>query len=134
VGYRQPPKDSRFKKGHSGNPSGRPKKVSSFKADLAAELQEKLVLTENGKQRRVSKQRAFVKTLVAAAIRKDISAVNALLACMRYFRVGSEDVVTEDADIDDLDLLETYVAQQRKKQAREAEPNKPKSRQPSNGR
>jgi hypothetical protein len=134
VAYRQPPKDTRFKKGQSGNPSGRPKKVSSFKADLAAELQEKLVLTENGKERRVSKQRAFVKTLVAAAIRKDIRAVSALLACMRYFGVGSEEVVTEDADTDDLELLETYVAQQRKKQDREAETTKTKSRQPADGK
>ena len=62
----QPPRDTRFKKGHSGNPSGRPKKVASFKADLAAELQQTLVLVENGKQQRVSKQRAFVKTLVSA--------------------------------------------------------------------
>jgi hypothetical protein len=120
-GYRQPPKDTRFKKGQSGNPSGRPKKVSSFKTDLAAELQEKLVLVENGKQRRVSKQKAFAKTLIAAAIQKDIRAVNALLACMRFFGVGSEEVVTEAADVSDLDLLENYLTQQRKKQAREAD-------------
>ena len=65
--------------------------MTSFKADLAAELQETLVLTENGKQRRVTKQRAFVKTLTAAAIKKDIRAVTALLACMRFFGVGAED-------------------------------------------
>jgi hypothetical protein len=119
-GYRQPPADTRFKKGQSGNPSGRPKKVSSFKADLAAELQEKLVLVENGKQRRVSKQKAFAKTLIAAAIKKDIRAVNALLACMRFFGVGSEEAVAEDADVGDLDLLENYLEQQRKKRARSA--------------
>ncbi len=61
---RRPPKDTRFKKGQSGNPNGRPKKISSFRADLAAELQQKLVLVENGKQQRVTKQRAFVKTLL----------------------------------------------------------------------
>jgi hypothetical protein len=119
VGYGSPPKDTRFKKGKSGNPSGRPKKVSSFKEDLAAELREKLLVTEGGKERRITKQRAFVKTLVAAAIKKDIRAVNALLACMRYFGVGLEDISTESNDVLDLELLEHYLTQQRKKQAHE---------------
>jgi hypothetical protein len=114
---RQPPKDTRFKKGQSGNPAGRPKKVASFKADLAAELQQKLVLVENGKQQRVSKQRAFVKTLVAAAIKKDIRAVNALLACMRTFGVGSEveEPAAESVDTDDLDILENYLERERQR-------------------
>jgi hypothetical protein len=118
VGYRRPPKHSQFKKGCSGNPKGRPKRVSSFKADLSAELQEKVTLTENGKERKITKQRAFIKTLTAAAIKKDIKAVTALLACMRYFGVGVEEQAIENVDVEDLELLENYLAQQRKKQKR----------------
>lgn len=118
AGYRRPPKRTQFKKGTSGNPRGRPKTVSNFKTDLADELKEKLVLTENGKERRVTKQRAFVKTLVAAAIKKDIRAVNALLACMRYFGVGTDEQVVENVDMGDLNLLQTYLDQQHKQRSR----------------
>ena len=118
IGYGKPPKDSQFKKGVSGNPRGRPKKVMSLRADLAAELQETLVLTEHGKQRRVTKQRAFVKTLTAAAIQKDIRAVTTLLACMRYFGVGVEEPnANEGVDTDDLEILENYVARERQRRA-----------------
>jgi len=116
-GFRRPPKRTQFQKGISGNPRGRPKKVSSFKADLANELQEKIVLTENGKERRITKQRAFVKTLTAAAIKKDIRAVNALLGCMRYFGVGTEEQNPEIADTDDLDILENYLERERHRRA-----------------
>lgn len=113
-----PPRHTQFKKGQSGNPTGRPKQVASFKSDLAAELQEKLSIAENGRERKITKQRAFCKTLVAAAIKKDIRAVNALLACMRFFGVGVEQPVAENIDLADLDLLETYLAQQRKQSER----------------
>jgi len=117
-GRGQPPRHTQFKKGQSGNPTGRPKKVASFKSDLAAELQEKLSISENGRERKISKQLAFCKTLVAAAIKKDIRAVNALLACMRLFGVGVEEPTVESTDFDDHDLLETYLNQQRKQSAR----------------
>lgn len=116
VGYGRPPKHGQFRKGRSGNPRGRPKGAASFKADLVAELQEKLALTENGKERKITKQRAFIKTLTAAAIKKDIRAVNALLACMRYFGVGLDEQNPETADTDDLDILENYLDRERQRQ------------------
>lgn len=38
VGYGKPPKHSRWKKGQSGNPRGRPKGTRGLKTDLHDEL------------------------------------------------------------------------------------------------
>jgi len=110
VGYKKPPKSAQFKPGKSGNPKGRPKGSVDFKADLAAEMRERITLRDkNGRTRRVTKQRALVKLLFSSALQNEKSAITALLACMRYFGTGNEDPVTETADLEDLDMIRDYV-------------------------
>ena len=117
TGYGRPPKHSQFKKGRSGNPRGRPKGASSFKADLTAELQAKLALTENGKEHRVTTQKAVIRSLTAAALKNDMRAVNTLFSLMKFFGVGREEQTSDTMDFDDLDLLEDYLIQERKKRS-----------------
>jgi Family of unknown function (DUF5681) len=45
VGYRKPPKSGQFKKGLSGNPGGRPKKLKSWSELVAEELQRTIAQT-----------------------------------------------------------------------------------------
>jgi hypothetical protein len=119
VGYAHPPKRHRFKKGMSGNPPGRPKAVPSFRSDLTAELQEIHQITENGRTLKVTKQRAFIKSLTAAAIDNDIRAGAALLACIRYFRVGADEPPPETVDLDDIELVEAYLNDRRQQLGQE---------------
>jgi Family of unknown function (DUF5681) len=53
VGYRRPPKTTRFVAGKSGNPKGRPKGTRSIGAILRDIIQQKIGVTENGKTRRM---------------------------------------------------------------------------------
>ncbi len=118
VGYRRPPKSGQFKPGQSGNPKGRKKHVANFKTDLTDELREMITIRENGRERKITKQRAFVKALMALAIKGDIRAINALVACTRNFGAGSESGNDETVDVEDLDILENYLSRERQRRGR----------------
>src|SRR5258708_6519795 len=79
VGYKRPPERSRYRRGQSGNPRGRPKKPPSLKADLLCELAEKIQVQERGRTITVTKQRATLKALVASAARGETRATSVLI-------------------------------------------------------
>ncbi len=103
VGYRKPPEGTRFKRGRSGNPRGRPKGSLNLATDLAAELRERVTVREDGKPRRVSKQRALIKSLLAKALQGDVRAASALLSlCPR--EIGEPDS-GQSQKVDDMEIL-----------------------------
>jgi len=80
VGYGRPPRGGRFRKGRSGNPKGRPRGTKNLQTDLAEELQERVVVSERGgARRRISKQRALIKTVLAKALSGDARACTTAL-------------------------------------------------------
>jgi len=109
VGYGRPPKSTRFKPGQSGNPKGRYRNTRNFKTDLREELAEQITVRENGRDRRVSKQRALVKSLVAAAIRGDMRAANAIVTFSTKSLADVDDAPAEVLSGDDQDLVDVFV-------------------------
>jgi hypothetical protein len=109
VGYKRPPKSTRFKPGQSGNPTGRKKNVTNFKTDLIAELNETISFQENGRERQLSKQRAFVKTLIDLAIKGDIRAINAIVALCRSFDADDNKASDEDIDNDGVNIMNDFL-------------------------
>src|SRR3989304_5680992 len=111
VGFGKPPQHTRFRPGQSGNPRGRPKGTKNLKTDLLEELGEKILVHEGGQARKLSKQRAVVKTLVNRTLKGDARAPNSLLPMMMRLLdtgEGSEPERSEDLHPDELEILEAY--------------------------
>ena len=80
VGYGKPPKHSRFKTGQSGNPKGRQKGVKNINTILDDVLNEKVVLSENGRTYKISKKQALCRRLVNKGLAGDMKAIGTVLS------------------------------------------------------
>lgn len=80
VGYGKPPKHSRFKTGQSGNPKGRKKGVKNINTILDDVLNEKVVLSENGRTYKISKKQALCRRLVNKGLAGDMKAIGTVLS------------------------------------------------------
>jgi hypothetical protein len=79
IGYRKPPRHSRFRKGRSGNPRGRPKGSRNLGTILWQALLERIEIRENGKRRKITKYDAAVQQLVNRAVAGELRALKLLL-------------------------------------------------------
>ncbi len=104
VGYGKPPRHTRFKPGRSGNPKGRSKGSRNLKTDLAEELEEKIAIKEGGKYKKVTKQRAMLKILMAKAVQGNLRAASAIISMM--LKLLNDDIESTN----ELDLSEADTA------------------------
>ncbi len=72
IGYGKPPLHSRFQKGRSGNPAGRPRVPKGVRALILRLLDEKVSFTENGQKRTVSRRNIIVIQIVNKAALGDL--------------------------------------------------------------
>lgn len=117
IGYRNPPKRTRFKKGRSGNPAGRPKKSRNFMTLLSDELDEQVTVNEDGRKRKISKLEAMVKRIVSGALQGDRKSLITLIDILRRTgRFTEGDVEEEDWLPEDYDkIVDRYVQARQKK-------------------
>ena len=110
VGDCKPPVHTRFQRGQSGNPKGRPKGARNLKTDLAEELAERVAITENGRQRKVSKQRLLVKSLVAKAIKGETRAGEVVVRMVgQTLGFDAEDTMAAPLAADDAEILNAFM-------------------------
>ena len=122
VGYKLTPEHTRFKPGISGNPKGRPKGTRNLRTDLQDELSGRVMVTENGKARSMSRQRALIKRLANKGLQGDAKAIEKLLTFS--LRLASSEEVAKPVDLSTKDeaILKRYeerVARRLEKRGRQ---------------
>jgi len=83
VGYGRPPDSTRFKKGQSGNPRGRPKGAKNIATYLGEILEQRISVREGDKVRKMSKVEAMLHGLVLKAMKGDTKALSSMIALAR---------------------------------------------------
>jgi len=91
IGFAKPPSAPRFPKSQSGNPAGRPRGSKNLSTILEQELQERVVIRENGKQRTVTKRRASMKQFVNKALAGDPRILPLFINYLRDLEVKAKD-------------------------------------------
>ena len=117
VGYGKPPRHTRFKKGQSGNPRGRPCGSKNLKTLLSEALSEPVIITENGRRRKITKREAIVTQLVDRSATADWRAVKILLDIVRDIEGQTEPGSPETSAFTAADkkVIELLIARQYRK-------------------
>lgn len=113
IGYGKPPKSGQFKKGVSGNPSGRPKKPFDSASELMKELQSKVTLLENGKRKAITRFRGINRQVVNKALSGNLQAARMVFDSVRQEMVAEQpqnsrnkpDTYAKPTDMTDDELL-----------------------------
>ena len=102
IGYRKPPQHTRFRKGVSGNPKGRPHGTKNLATVLERMLEEKVVVSEDGVPKLVTKLELATKQLGNKAGAGDLAAMRLLFALAGAMGAGTpqdaNEIVQSESD------------------------------------
>src|SRR5712692_5712185 len=103
VGYCNPPEHTRFKKGQSGNPQGRPKGTLNMATVLERTLREKVVINENGRRKTITKLEAAIKQLTNKAASGELKAFQLFAALVRSAEERALQAVAPNSSLEEVD-------------------------------
>jgi hypothetical protein len=110
VGYGRPPRETRFRPGQSGNPTGSRKGNKTIGARLRALMNSKVRVTEHGRPRRISRLDVMLRQLTNDAMRGDQRALKLLMEFLHRYGGEVEGTArSEEITSEDLEILADYV-------------------------
>jgi hypothetical protein len=103
LGYGNPPGHTRFKRGQSGNPKGRPKGTLNIATVLERTLREKIVINENGRKKTITKLEAAITQLTNKAASGELKALQILTAMVRSAEERGIKAALPSSSLDEVD-------------------------------
>jgi hypothetical protein len=111
IGYKKPPKETRFKKGNNANPRGRPRGSKNLATLLDQALDTPVEIVEDGTRRRRIKRDVVIAQLVDRSASADLRATKLLLDMLHKLERGPAAALPETASADpDADAYERLRA------------------------
>jgi Family of unknown function (DUF5681) len=103
------PNASKFKKGQSGNPGGRPKGAKGMKTLLAQELKESITVHQDGKKKRIRRSEALIKRMVNDALQGRDRPRDTILRYTDAMDRDRQQQAAQELSADDQAILDRYV-------------------------
>ena len=97
VGYGKPPLHTRFEKGQSGNPKGRPRGRKNLSSLLNDALNGWVIVVENGRRKKITKREAIITQLVNKSAAADLKATQIVLALLQEVEAQADGAVEQTA-------------------------------------
>ena len=114
VGFGKPPARTQFKKGHSGNPTGRPRYAKDLRTIVEEESNAIVTYTENGKLTKSSKRQLAIKGAMNKAVKGDLKALQFITKLMESLaprRVGGIHAGASDTSAEEREATDTQILQ-----------------------
>jgi hypothetical protein len=102
------PDATKFKKGQSGNPNGRPKGAKGMKTLLAQELKESITVQQDGKKKHIRRSEALIKRMVNDALQGRDRPRDTVLRYADAIEQDEQQREAQELSADDQAILDRY--------------------------